>query len=55
MATYSANHVPITSLSLTGLSSQEAGLIDGTKWGAAGYGRGVALTYSFPWADGPPS
>src|SRR5688572_25954737 len=53
MATYSANYVPITVLSFAGLSSQEAGLIDGTKWGTGGYGNGVELTYSFPWADGP--
>lgn len=55
MATYSANHVPTTPLSFAELSTQEAGLIDGTKWGAGGYGHGVALTYSFPWVDGPPS
>jgi hypothetical protein len=55
MATYSANSVPITPLSFFGLSSQEAGLIDGTKWGAGGYGHGVALTYSFPWVDGAPA
>ena len=55
MATYSANHVPITSLSFAELSSHEAGLIDGTKWGAGGYGSGVELTYSFPWVDGAPA
>src|SRR5687767_14203574 len=54
MATYSANSVPITPLILVGLSSQEAGLIDGTKWGTGGYGNGVELTYSFPWLDGAP-
>jgi hypothetical protein len=55
MATYTANSVPITPLSLAGLPSHEAGLIDGTKWGAGGYGHGVELTYSFPWVDGAPA
>jgi hypothetical protein len=54
VATYTANSVSITPLSLAGLPSHEAGLIDGTKWGAGGYGHGVELTYSFPWVDGAP-
>jgi hypothetical protein len=53
MATYSANKIPISPLILWELPGHEAGLIDGTKWGAGGYGEGVELTYSFPWADGP--
>src|SRR5688572_4063647 len=52
MATFSANHVPTTLLSFAELSTQEAGLIDGTKWGDGGYGHGVQLTYSFPWGEG---
>ena len=52
MATPYANAVPITSLSFAGLTTVQRGLIDGEKWGAGGYGRGVGLTYSFPWAEG---
>jgi serralysin len=52
MATPYNNAVPITRLSLAGLTAREAALIDGSKWGAGGYGSGVTLTYSFPWASG---
>jgi serralysin len=52
MATPYANAVAITRLSFAGLTTREAGLIDGYKWGG-GYGHGVTLTYSFAWVDGP--
>jgi Ca2+-binding RTX toxin-like protein len=51
MATPYANAVSITRLSLSGLTQLEAALIDGSKWGG-GYGSGITLTYSFPWASG---
>ena len=51
MATAYANAVPITRLSLSGLTQFQAALINGSKWGG-GYGSGVTLTYSFPWASG---
>src|SRR5690242_19100504 len=53
MATYDSNSVPIRLLSLAGLAPEEAALIDGSKWGAGGYGTGVGLTYSFPKSEGP--
>ena len=51
MATPTSNSVTITRLSFSGLTDFEAALIDGYKWGG-GYGSGVTLTYSFPWASG---
>jgi serralysin len=51
MATPYANAVAITNLSFSGLTVFQQGLIDGEKWGG-GYGRGVTLSYSFPWAEG---
>jgi serralysin len=51
MATYDSNSVPITPLDLDGLPMEQAALIDGSKWGAGGYGTGVGLTYSFPLSD----
>jgi serralysin len=52
MASPYANSVAITRLDLRGLARELAGLIDGAKWGSGGYGHGVELTYSFPWAEG---
>lgn len=53
MATPYSNSIPIRTLSVAGLPNELASLIDGTRWGAGGYGSGVKLTYSFPWEKGP--
>ena len=51
MASPTQNSVPATTINTSSLSNDVQALLAGTKWGG-GLGTGVALTYSFPGANG---